>query len=259
VIPLKDDIPTRRFPVLTLAIIGICCVVYFLFEQGLWSLGPTGDERVIEYGAIPYEITNPGSDCGFTADGSVRCEGQAEVGGAQAPDQAPWYVTVLTSMFMHGSLLHLGGNMLFLWIFGNNIEDSMGRVRFVLFYLLGGVVALGLQVVTDPSSTIPTVGASGAIAAVLGGYAVLYPRARVITLVFIIIIFTIIELPALLVLGAWFVLQLLPAFSEPIGDGGGGVAYFAHIGGFLFGMLLIKLFADNVHENYDAPHRMPVY
>ena len=258
-IPLKDDIPTRRFPVLTLAIIGICCVVYFLFEQGLWSLGPTGDERVIEYGAIPYEITNPGSDCGFTADGSVRCEGQAEVGGGQAPDQAPWYVTVLTSMFMHGSLLHLGGNMLFLWIFGNNIEDSMGRVRFVLFYLLGGVVALGLQVVTDPSSTIPTVGASGAIAAVLGGYAVLYPRARVITLVFIIIIFTIIELPALLVLGAWFVLQLLPAFSEPIGDGGGGVAYFAHIGGFLFGMLLIKLFADNVHENYDAPHRMPVY
>jgi membrane associated rhomboid family serine protease len=94
---------------------------------------------------------------------------------------------------------------------------------------------------------------------VLGGYALLYPRARVITLVFIIIIFTVIELPALLVLGAWFVLQLLPAFSEPIGDGGGGVAYFAHIGGFLFGMLLIKLFADNVHENYDAPHRMPVY
>jgi membrane associated rhomboid family serine protease len=259
VIPLKDDIPTRRFPVLTVAIIAICCVVYFLFEQGLWSLGPTGEERVVEYGAIPYEITNPGSDCGLTADGSVRCEGQAEVGGAQAPDQAPWFLTVLTSMFMHGSLLHLGGNMLFLWIFGNNIEDSMGRVRFVLFYLLGGLAALGLQVLTDPSSTIPTVGASGAIAAVLGGYAVLYPRARVITLVFIIIIFTIIELPALLVLGAWFVLQLLPAFSDPIGDSGGGVAYFAHIGGFLFGMLLIKLFADNVHKDYDAPHRMPVY
>ena len=162
-------------------------------------------------------------------------------------------------MFLHGSFLHLAGNMLFLWIFGNNIEDSMGRVRFVVFYLLGGLAALGLQVVTDTSSTIPTVGASGAIAAVLGGYAVLYPRARVITLVFIIIIFTVIELPALVVLGLWFVLQLLPAFSDPIGDGGGGVAYFAHIGGFLFGMLLIKLFADNVHENYDAPHRMPVY
>jgi membrane associated rhomboid family serine protease len=259
VIPLKDDIPTRRFPVLTLAIIVICCVVYFGFEGGLWSLGQTGDERVVEYGAIPYEITHPGDECGFTADGSVRCEGQAEVGGAQAPEQAPWYLTVLTSMFMHGSLLHLGGNMLFLWIFGNNIEDSMGRPRFLIFYLLGGAAALALQVVTDPSSTIPTVGASGAIAAVLGAYAVLYPRARVVTLVFIIIIFTVIQLPALVVLGIWFVLQLLPAFSDPIGGGGGGVAYFAHIGGFLFGMLLIKLFADNVHEDYDTPRRLPVY
>jgi membrane associated rhomboid family serine protease len=259
VLPLKDDIPTRRFPVLTVAIIVICCVVYFGLEGGLWSLGATGDERVVEYGAIPYEITHPGDDCAVASDGAVRCEGQAEVGGAQAPDQAPWYLTVLTSMFMHGSLLHLGGNMLFLWIFGNNIEDSMGRVRFVLFYLMGGVAALALQVVTDPSSTIPTVGASGAIAAVLGAYAVLYPRARVVTLVFIIIIFTVIELPALLVLGLWFVLQLLPTFNEPIAGGGGGVAYFAHIGGFLFGMLLIKLFADNVHEDYEAPHRMPVY
>ena len=127
VIPLKDDIPTRRFPALTVGIIVICCAVYFLFEGGLWSLGATGDERVLEFGAIPYEVTNPGSDCGFTADGTVRCEGQAEVGDARAPEQAAWYVTVFTSMFMHGSLLHLGGNMLFLWIFGNNIEDSMGR------------------------------------------------------------------------------------------------------------------------------------
>ena len=257
--PLKDDIPTRRFPVVTVAIIGICCAVYFLFEQGLWSLGVTGDERVLEFGAIPYEITNPGSDCGFTADGSVRCEGQPEVGDARAPEQAAWYVTVFTSMFMHGSLVHLGGNMLFLWIFGNNIEDSMGRGRYVVFYLLGGVAALMLQVVTDPSSTIPTVGASGAIAAVLGGYAVLYPRARVITLIFIIIIFTVIRVPALVVLGLWVLMQLLPAFSDPIGDGGGGVAYFAHIGGFLFGVLLIKLFANNVHEDYEAAHRMPVY
>ena len=258
-IPLKDDIPTRRFPVLTVGIIVICCLVYFGFEGGLWSLSQTGDERVLEYGAIPYEITHPGDNCGFTADGTVRCEGQAEVGGARAPEQAPWFLTVLTSMFMHGSLLHLGGNMLFLWIFGNNIEDSMGRGRYVLFYLLGGVAALMLQVVTDASSTIPTVGASGAIAAVLGGYAVLYPRARVVTLIFIIIIFTVIQLPALLVLGLWLAMQLLPAFSNPIGGGGGGVAYFAHIGGFVFGMLLIKLFANNVHEDYEAAHRVPVY
>jgi membrane associated rhomboid family serine protease len=163
-------------------------------------------------------------------------------------------------MFLHGSLLHLGGNMLFLWIFGNNIEDSMGRLTFVLFYILGGLAAIGLQVVADPNSMAPTVGASGAIAGVLGAYARLYPRARVVTLVFIVIIFTVVTLPALLVLGLWFLLQLLPAFTAP-GDvaGGGGVAYFAHIGGFLFGVLAIKLFASNIHEDYDQAHRIPVY
>jgi membrane associated rhomboid family serine protease len=258
VFPLKDDIPTRRFPILTVAIIVACAVVYFVFEQGLWSLGDTGNERVVEYGAIPYEITHPGDDCGVSAGGQIVCEGQAGVSGA-APDQAPWWVTVFSSMFMHGSLLHLGGNMLFLWIFGNNIEDSMGRGRFIVFYLLGGIVALLTQVLIDTGSTVPTVGASGAIAAVLGGYAILYPRARVITLVFIIIIFTIIELPALVVLGLWFLLQLLPAFSQPVVDSGGGVAYFAHIGGFIFGLLLIKAFANRVHEDYDSQRRIPVY
>jgi membrane associated rhomboid family serine protease len=162
-------------------------------------------------------------------------------------------------MFMHGSLLHLGGNMLFLWIFGNNIEDSMGRARFVVFYLLGGVAALALQVITDTQSAVPTVGASGAIAAVLGGYALLYPRARVVTLIFIIIIFTIIQLPALVVLGFWFLMQLLPAFSDPVGGGEGGIAYFAHIGGFVFGLLVIRLFANYVHEDYDSGRRVPVY
>jgi membrane associated rhomboid family serine protease len=201
VFPLKDDIPTRRFPVLTVAIIAICTAVYFLFEQGVWELGDTGNERVFEYGAIPYEVTNPGDECGVTSTGAAACEGQANVAGA-APDQAPWWLTIFTSMFLHGSLLHLGGNMLFLWIFGNNIEDSMGRVRFVVFYLLGGLAALGLQIVTDPDSAIPTVGASGAIAAVLGAYALLYPRARVVTVIFIIIFFTVVQLPALIVLGA---------------------------------------------------------
>jgi membrane associated rhomboid family serine protease len=258
VFPLKDDIPTRRFPVLTVGIIIACALVYFFFEQGLWSLGETGNERVVEYGAIPYEITHPGDECGATANGQVVCEGQPGVTGT-APDQAPWWVTVFTSMFMHGSLLHLGGNMLFLWIFGNNIEDSMGRVRFVVFYLLGGIAALLAQVLIDTGSTVPTVGASGAIAAVLGGYAILYPRARVITLVFIIIIFTIIELPALVVLGLWFLMQLLPAFSEPVSGTGGGVAYFAHIGGFVFGLLVIKLFANRVHEDYETQRRLPVY
>jgi membrane associated rhomboid family serine protease len=258
VFPLKDDIPTRRFPVLTVAIIAICCAVYFLFERGLWDLGQTGNERVLEYGAIPYEVTHPGDDCGGTVEGTIACEGQPGVAGS-APDQAAWWITIFTSMFMHGSLLHLGGNMLFLWIFGNNIEDSMSRWRFAAFYVLGGLAALALQIVTDPDSTVPTVGASGAIAAVLGAYAILYPRARVITLIFIIIFVTIIELPALIVLGFWFLLQLLPAFSEPVGEAGGGIAYFAHIGGFLFGLLVIKLFADRVHDDYEASHRLPVY
>jgi membrane associated rhomboid family serine protease len=257
VFPIKDDIPTRRFPILTVTIIVACAVVYFVFQQGLWSLGDKGNERVIEYGAIPYEISNPGDECA-EINGQIVCEGQPGVTG-RAPDQAPWWVTVFTSMFMHGSLLHLAGNMLFLWIFGNNIEDSMSRWRFAVFYLLGGIVALLAQVLMDTGSTVPTVGASGAIAGVLGGYAVLYPRARVITLVFIIIIFTIIELPALVVLGLWFLLQLLPAFSEPVVEGGGGVAYFAHIGGFVFGLLLIKAFANRIHEDYDAQRRIPVY
>jgi membrane associated rhomboid family serine protease len=252
--PLKDDIPTRRFPVLTVAIIAICCAVYFLFERGLWDLGATGDERVFEYGAIPYEVTHPGKECG-EIQGQLGCEREAGI----LPDQAPWWITIFTSMFMHGSFLHLAGNMLFLWIFGNNIEDSMSRWRFVVFYLLGGLAALALQVLTDPDSAIPTVGASGAIAAVLGGYALLYPHARVVTLIFIIIIVTIVQLPALIVLGAWFLLQLLPAFSEPVADGGGGIAYFAHIGGFAFGLLAIKLFADNVHDDYESAHRLPVY
>ena len=259
--PLKDNIPLRRPPVLTLAIIVACCLVYFVFEGGFFSLGEKGDERVLEFGAIPYEITHPGSDCGIDpSTGQVVCEDQEGVQG-EAPEQAPWWITVFTSMFMHGSLLHLGGNMLFLWIFGGNIEDSMGRFRFAAFYLLGGVAALLAQVAIDPSSTVPTVGASGAIAAVLGGYAVLYPRARVVTMVFIIIILTFIELPALVVLGLWFLLQVFYGASnlaEPLG-GSGGVAYFAHIGGFVFGLALIKLFANNVHEDYDAPRRLPVY
>ena len=252
-IPLKDDIPTTRFPIVTVGLIAINVVVYFAFEQGLLELGTVGNERVIEYGAIPLEITHPGTECVGVTRG-IECGPDSAI-----PDQAPFWVTIFTSMFLHGSLLHLGGNMLFLWIFGNNIEDSMNRLLFVVFYLLGGLAALGLQVAMDTNSAIPTVGASGAIAAVLGAYALLYPRARVVTVIFIIIFFTIITLPALLVLGLWFLLQLLPAFSEPVGNTGGGVAYFAHIGGFLFGLLTIRLFATKVNEDYDQARRTPVY
>jgi membrane associated rhomboid family serine protease len=254
VIPLKDDIPTRRTPIVTIVLIAINVIAYFIFEQGLWGLGDTGNERVIEYGAIPAEITDPDLQCLSSPDGTqIQC-GTGDFGSGYV---AVWF-TLFTSMFLHGSLLHLGGNMLFLWIFGNNIEDSMNRLVFIGFYILGGLAALGLQVVSDSSSVIPTVGASGAIAGVLGAYARLYPRARVLTLIFIIIIFTVITLPAVLVLGVWFLLQLLPAFSDPTGAGG-GVAYFAHIGGFIFGLLAIKLFATNIHEDYERQHRIPVY
>jgi membrane associated rhomboid family serine protease len=253
VIPIKDDIPTRRFPILTVLIIVACTVVYFGVEQGGLTLGHKGEREVVEYGAIPYEIAHPGKECASSGQ-SIVCPGPPQ-------NQAPTWVTLFTSMFLHGGLLHLGGNMLFLWVFGNNIEDSMGRPRFVAFYLLGGLAALAGQTLIDPNSAAPTVGASGAIAAVLGGYAVLYPRARVVTLILIIIFFTIVELPALVVLGLWFLLQVFYGAAElgqPVG-GSGGVAYFAHIGGFLFGLLLIKLFANSRHPDYENQRTIPVY
>jgi membrane associated rhomboid family serine protease len=261
VFPIKDNIPTRRFPGVTVAIMVICTLVYFGFERGTLGLGDTGNQKVVEYGAIPYEVTHPGKECGETPDGGIACEDQVGVSGG-APDQPPTWITVFTSMFMHGSLLHLGGNMLFLWIFGNNIEDSMSRTRFAAFYILGGLAALAAQTLIGPNSPIPTVGASGAIAAVLGAYALLYPRARVVTVIFIIIFFTFIELPALVVLGLWFLIQLLYGaadLAQPVGQAGGGVAYWAHIGGFLFGLLAIKLFANRANEDYDRRQRIPVY
>ena len=261
--PLKDNIPTERTPFVTIAFIAINVIAYFLLQKGGILSGPT-DSGVVRYGAIPYELTHLGSECDalFDPDGSARtrvvCEGIDPVSVFDTP---PTLLTIFTSMFMHGGILHLLGNMLFLWIFGNNVEDSMGRPRFIAFYLLGGVVALLAQTALNPDSPVPTIGASGAVAAVLGGYAVLYPRARVITLVFIIIFITLIELPALLVLGLWFVLQLLYGAAElgqPVGAVG-GVAYFAHIGGFLFGMLLIKVFANRIHRDYELERRVPVY
>ena len=257
--PLKDDIPTRHFPYLTVALIAANVLMYFFFQ------GALGDEaefnqKVVDYGAIPYEVSNPGDECGVGSGGDIICEGQEGVPDG-APDQPSTWLTILTSMFMHGGLLHLGGNMLFLWIFGNNIEDSMGPLRFIAFYLLGGLAAVLAQTAIDTSAAVPTIGASGAVAAVLGGYALLYPRARVVTVLFIIIFFTVIELPALAVLGLWFLLQALYGASEvaqPVAAEG-GVAYFAHIGGFLFGLLVIKLFANDVHQDYERAHRAVVY
>ena len=232
--PLRDNIPTERFPFVTVAFIVANVLMYFFFQKGGISLGSPSDTafqcNVIEWGTIPKEVTSPGTQLTFGC-----------------PDvDAPTWLTLFTSMFMHGGLLHLGGNMLFLWIFGNNVEDSMGPIRFILFYVLGGLAADAAQIAFSVSSEVPTIGASGAVAAVLGGYLLLFPGARVVTVVFIIFFFTILELPAILFLGIWILQQGLFAYFDllqPQGEGG-GVAYFAHIGGFVFGLLAIKLFAS---------------
>jgi membrane associated rhomboid family serine protease len=253
-IPLKDNIPTINFPIVTVILIALNVGMYFFFQQGGLSLGePSGqhfNENVVEYGSIPYEISHPGEQCEVTGAGPELC------GDGSGADLPSTWLTLLTSIFMHGGLLHLGGNMLFLWVFGNNIEDSMGRVKFVAFYLLGGLVATLSHTIIDTDSTIPSIGASGAVAAVLGGYALLYPRARVVTLIILIVFITVIEIPALLILGLWFLFQVYDA-SQPIGGEGGGIAYFAHIGGFLFGLAAIKLFARRENPNYGSYNPRP--
>ncbi len=256
--PLKDNIPTERTAYVTIALIALNVIVYFVLQsKGAIFSGPS-DSGVVDFGAIPYEVTNLGKECGIFA-GQILCEGQAGVSGS-APDQPPTILTLFSSMFMHGGILHLAGNMLFLWIFGNNVEDSMGHVKFAAFYLLAGLVALFGQIVIEPNAAVPTIGASGAVAGVLGGYILLYPRARVVTLIFIVFFFTILELPALLILGFWFLQQVAFGYfdlANPAG-GGGGVAYFAHIGGFVFGLLAIKLFASRT-KDYSPPPKYPVY
>jgi membrane associated rhomboid family serine protease len=276
-IPLKDNLPTDRFPLVTVIIIVINVLVFLVFEGASFSGEQVKTKPVLEYGMIPYRVTHPGKDCGIkvepdqltgalTETGLV-CQGTPEYRRARTDRQlenlseAPSWLTIFTSMFLHGGWLHIIFNMLFLWIFGNNVEDSMGRLRFVFFYLIGGVVAALAQVGVSPDSTAPTVGASGAIAAVLGGYALLYPRARVLTIVFIFFFFTFIEIPAMIMLGIWFVLQFLPAVGQlasPDVAGQGGVAYFAHVGGFLSGLALIHLFAKRKSERYVEP-RNPVF
>lgn len=253
--PLKDNIPTDRLPVVTIALIAINVLVYLLLQRPGSILGDPDQQFIVDWGAIPYEFTHLGDQCGILGSQLVCDSATVQVTGP------PTVLTAFSSMFLHGGLLHLAGNMLFLWIFGNNVEDSMGRGRFLAFYLLSGLAAIGLQIAVGPDEIIPTVGASGAVAGVLGGYILLYPRARVVTLIFIVFFFTIIELPATLILGFWFFQQI--AFgaldlTNPTG-GGGGVAYFAHIGGFVFGLAAIKLFATRVKDLPFGGAKYPVY
>lgn len=231
-IPYHDENRTQRTAAITMGLIGIN-VVAWLFIQGAGSDLPLATS-VCNLGLIPGELTGllpPGSR--FPMGDGLVC----------ITDPGRQLGNVITSMFLHGSWMHLLGNMWFLWLFGNNIEDSMTRPRFILFYLACGLSAAMLQVVLDPRSIVPMVGASGAISGVMGAYLVLYPRVRVFTLVWLGFFITSVALPAWVMLLYWGGLQLLGGFSSIIGGAQGGVAFWAHVGGFLAGAVLAKLFA----------------
>jgi membrane associated rhomboid family serine protease len=238
-LPLKDDNPTTRPPIITLLVIAACVAVYF-FVQPSGSASITGRNAnddasfTVEHAAIPCEIvqghplTVNELEATFQRGNTDAC-----AKNDRSPEGFPHksiYFALLLSMFLHAGLLHLGGNMLYLWVFGNNIEDRMGLVPFLLFYLLGGLAATFAHVALDPNSTVPVIGASGAIAAVMGAYLVLYPRARVHTAIFLgIVLFR--PIPAWVVLGFWFL-------SQFIVDPTSGVAWAAHVGGFVFGVVV---------------------
>ena len=217
--PLWDDLPTKKFPLITVAIIVLNTIVY-LYEA---SLGEKFTQFIYAMGLIPFEITHH-IDLLPTSPSII-------------------YLTIFTSMFMHGSIIHLLGNMLFLWIFGNNVEEYLGRVNFIIFYLVCGLSAAFTQIFFNPNSTMPMVGASGAIAGVLGAYLLLYPRARVTTVIIFGFFIRLIKIPAVVVLSFWIIYQFLYGISSlAVKTGEGGVAWFAHIGGFIGGIILIKLF-----------------
>ncbi len=269
-LPLKDNVPTARLPLITMILIAVNLVVF------AWQLSLPDDsassprlarlgvyerqEASLRFGVIPARITSPGTECelltGGAEVGSYVCgDGRGDAAGAIDLDAPPWWQTLLSAIFMHGGWVHLLGNMLFLWIFGNNVEASMGRGRFLSFYLLAGLIASYAQAALDPGSAVPMIGASGAIAGILGGYALLYPRAKVLSLVLIVFFVTLIEVPAMLLLGGWFVLQFLPVLGQLSNDGldSGGIAYIAHVGGFLFGLATIRLFTRRIDTGGSHP------
>ncbi|MFP5316759.1 MAG: rhomboid family intramembrane serine protease [Acidimicrobiia bacterium] len=222
--PLKDNIPTERAPVVTIALIVANVLAYFLLQRGGWEITSltAGEWSRAQEAAYPCDLVD-------------RCpSGEPPPGHVAAP------VSVLTSMFMHGSLLHLGGNMLFLWIFGNNIEDHMGAVPYVLFYLISGLAAAAAHVMVQPDSTIPVVGASGAVAGVMGAYLVLFPNVPIRTLFLFLLIF-LRDIAAKWLLGFWFLLQFFTSPDE-------GVAWVAHVGGFVFGALVALLFRERLRR-----------
>jgi len=231
--PLKDDNPTRRTAVVTILFISINAVAFVYLN----FMAPRPPEYYIDSSAlIPWEITH------FQNASLPVQNSRGHTVGSFQRTIAP-YQSLISSMFMHGSLMHILGNMLFLWIFGNNIEDHLGKIRFILFYLLSGIIASLIHTLFHPSSLVPVIGASGAVSGVMGAYLVLYPRARIRTLVFLFIIITTVDIPASVFLIIWFVFQFFNA------GGGEGIAWLAHVGGFLAGIVLLWLL-----QNQKKPH-----
>ncbi len=231
-IPIRDDNPTVHPPIVAYAIIGLNVASWILLQG--FGMFPQLMVSVFKFGVIPGELL------GLVPPGTSIPVGQ---GMKYVVEATPNLLSVVTHMFMHGGWLHIIGNMWFLYVFGDNVEDSMGSVRFAVFYLLCGLAALALQMITHPSSSVPMVGASGAISGVMGAYVILFPRAPVHMLVFFGFFFTRIVVPAFFMLGYWFLLQLLGGFFS-MGGTGGGVAFWAHVGGFVAGMLLVKPFCN---------------
>lgn len=257
--PIGDDNQGRlTTPYVVYIIIALNLLVFLLLQQA----GTEGGERfTYGYSVVPYEITT-GRDLqepvvirenSSRENGPRRRFNEQPTAIPEAPGPSPIYLTLLTAMFMHGGWLHILGNMLYLWIFGDNVEDNFGHGKFVIFYIVCGLAASFAQIAADPNSPVPSLGASGAIAGVLGAYLVMFPHNRVRNIVFLWIIFTTIELPAVIVIGLWIVIQIISQYTASFSSTteSGGVAYMAHIGGFVAGLLLSFVFRTR------QPRRIP--
>jgi membrane associated rhomboid family serine protease len=248
--PIRDDVPTNSVPWVNYLIIGLCVAAYLAQISAPGGL----EGSVFEYGMVPARVSGE-----LPADKTVLIEApgpRGDVTHIEAPPPAivPW-LTILTSMFMHGGLMHIVGNMWFLYIFGDNVEDRYGHVGYALMYVLSGVVASLLHFATDPASVIPTVGASGAIAGVMGAYFLLYRHARVMTLIPLGVFTQLVAVPAPFFLGLWFVMQLLSAAGSQ--SGAAGVAFWAHVGGFVAGLgatWLLGFKREEVHPEVYSRH-----
>lgn len=229
-LPFRDYNPSRTFPLVTITLIVLNSLICFYMWVPLGQDSEMSIQLIHKFAMVPKEVLS---------------------GVADHYTLHPVWLTVITAMFLHGSIMHLAGNMLYLWIFGNNIEDIMGHGRFLVFYLFCGILAAAAHISRDTQSLMPTLGASGAISGVLGAYLVKFPRAQIDSCLFILFYFTVVRLPAIIVLGFWFLLQLFNAYQLSPHNHTGGVAFWEHVGGFLAGMIFVNIFAKSQQTKYN--------